>query len=86
MPGYRGRNVPTLLSICISRYYPEEMKEVFEILDDIYGQDPIFIVLQLRNGGYPTIQQMCDFNQRFAGWWGLPHRIAAFTIQPELMR
>ena len=33
-----------------------------------------------------TLEKMHDFNTRFDPWWGLPHRIEAYTTNKSLMK
>ena len=77
-------SVDTLLSLCIAQYYPEQMMEIIDIADK-NGYNFNFIKQNLTK--YDTsLEKMHDFNKRFEPWWGLPHRIEAYTTNKSIMR
>ena len=74
--------VNSLLSICIAKYHPNQMMQIIEIADR-NGYDFNFIEQNVAKFD-TTLEKMNDFNRRFEPWWGLPYRVAAYTIhKPE---
>ena len=76
-------SVNTLLSLCIAKYYPNQMMEIIRIADEC-GYDFNFIKQNVANFD-TTLEKMHDFNTRFDPWWGLPHRSEAYTTNKLLM-
>ena len=76
-------SVPTLKSSAMAKFKPEQLEELIKEMER-FGYDfrPI-IVMDLAK--YNTsIREMKNYNLDYAGWWGCPHRVEAFTIRTSL--
>lgn len=78
-----SNSVPTLLHIAISKFLPNQLQQVKDILENQYDYDMCFITMDLEQHD-ATLEGMHEFNMFYDGWFGCPHRIEAFTIRPEL--
>ena len=76
-------SVPTLLSSCIAKYYPAHMKEIIDLMET-KNIDTSFIIQDI-NRYETSLEYMINFNVTYDPWCGLPHRIEAYTIRPDLL-
>ena len=77
-------SVPSLKITVISKFAPEEMMKITEIMEKKGCKFNNIIKFELAK--YDTsLQKAHDFNRTYDGWWGCPHKLDAYTIRPDLM-
>ena len=74
----------SLKSLVISKFDPEQMRNLIHVMEKLGYDFKIIIESDLAKYN-TTIDFMDNFNKDYTGWWGCPHRIAAYTIKPELI-
>ena len=77
-------SVPTLKSSAIAKFKPEQLKDIIMIMEAKNCKFNTIIRNDLKK--YDTsLDFIINFNMDYDGWWGCPHTVAAFTINPNLM-
>ena len=77
-------SAPSLKVIVISKFNPEEMMKIIDIMEKKGCKFNNIIKNELAK--YDTsVHKAHDFNRTYDGWWGCPHKLDAYTIKPELM-
>ena len=77
-------SVPTLKSSAIAKFQPEQLNNLIAEMER-RGFKTFRGIIENDLARYNTsISKMVNYNLDYAGWWGCPHFVEAYTIRPHL--
>ena len=76
-------SVPTLKSSVIAKFEPERLNALITEMERRGFNFRPIIVNDLARFN-TNIEEMTNYNLDYAGWWGCPHRVEAYTIRTYL--